>query len=149
VDRLDRPGIRDALTAGMLIPPISRFMTSEPYTVDRLATLATAQAIMREHGIRHLPVVDGKDVCGIVTARDIQLLLGPNACDPETTLVHAAMTDKPFVATGDMPLDEIVDIMAEHKYGCVIVLGRNGVEGIFTAIDACQALATILRRAAA
>jgi hypothetical protein len=39
--------------------------------------------------------------------------------------------------------------MGERKYGSVVVMGKQGIEGIFTAIDACQAFAQILRRAVA
>jgi hypothetical protein len=35
--------------------------------------------------------------------------------------------------------------MGEHKYGSVVVVGRNGIEGIFTATDACLAFARTLR----
>jgi hypothetical protein len=38
--------------------------------------------------------------------------------------------------------------MAQKKYGCAIVVGRGGVEGIFTAVDACRVLAELLRREA-
>src|SRR4051812_19603913 len=38
--------------------PISRYMTRQPWTIRMDATLAEARALMREHGIRHLPVLD-------------------------------------------------------------------------------------------
>jgi acetoin utilization protein AcuB len=56
------------------------------------------------------------------------------------------MTDKPFVVTGDTAVDEIVQIMSEHKYGSVIVMGRHGIEGVFTTVDACRVLADVLQR---
>lgn len=59
------------------------------------------------------------------------------------------MIERPFVVTGDTALDEVVEIMGEHEYGSVVVMGRQGIEGIFTAIDAGQAFVQILRRAAA
>ena len=39
--------------------------------------------------------------------------------------------------------------MGEQKYGSVVIVGRDGVEGIFTAVDACQMLAKLLRSATA
>jgi acetoin utilization protein AcuB len=56
------------------------------------------------------------------------------------------MTERPFIVTGDTALEEVVAIMSEHKYGSVIVMGRDGVEGIFTAVDACRVLAEMLQR---
>ncbi|HEV7556355.1 MAG TPA: CBS domain-containing protein [Kofleriaceae bacterium] len=124
-------------------------MTVRPITVDRASTLAVARRLMRAHEIRHLPVVGDGRLVGIVTERDLQLLETVGAVDSDAVRVEYAMTPNPFIVTGDTALDEITEIMAEHKYGSVIVMGREGVEGIFTAVDACQALTTILRRAVA
>jgi CBS domain-containing protein len=49
--------------------------------------------------------------------------------------------------TGDTSLDEVAEIMGENKYGSVVVMGRDGIVGIFTAVDACKALASVLQRA--
>jgi acetoin utilization protein AcuB len=122
-------------------------MTKKPYTVEPSASLATAHAMMRAHDVRHLPVVDPTgNLCGIVSQRDLHLLETLKDIDPEAIQVEEAMVARPFVVTADMPLDEVVEIMGEHKYGSVVVSGREGVEGIFTATDACRALAEVLRR---
>jgi acetoin utilization protein AcuB len=133
----------------MLMPPVSRFMTLRPVTIDRAATLAVARQVMQAHEIRHLPVLGDGRLVGIVSERDLQLLETTAKLDPDTARVDQAMTPNPFIVTGDTALDEVTEIMAEHKYGSVVVMGRNGVEGIFTAVDACQALTTILRRTVA
>ena len=124
-------------------------MTVRPITVERASTVAVARRLMTAHEIRHLPVIGDGRLVGIVTERDLQLMETAGAIDPDTVRVERAMTPNPFVVTGDTAIDEIAEIMAEHKYGSVIVVGRDGVEGIFTAVDACQALTTILRRAVA
>ena len=131
----------------MLMPPVSRFMTVRPVTVDRASTVAVAHRLMQAHHIRHLPVTGDGRLVGIVTERDLQLV--GSSIDPDTASVESAMTPNPFIVTSDTALDEITEIMAEHRYGSVIVMGRDGVEGIFTAVDACQALTTLLRSAVA
>jgi acetoin utilization protein AcuB len=133
----------------MLMPPVSRFMTVRPVTVDRASTVAVARRLMQAHHIRHLPVVGNGGLVGIVSDRDLQVLESGASIDPDTAAVDLAMTPNPFIVTSDTALDEITEIMAEHKYGSVIVVGRDGVEGIFTAVDACQALTTLLRSAVA
>lgn len=135
----------------MLMPPIARFMTGHPWTIERTASLASAHELMRQHAIRHLPVVDNAgNLCGMISDRDLHLVetLTPEV-PPEEIAVQEAMAERPFAVTSDTPLDEVVEIMAEHKYGSVVVIGRGGVEGIFTATDACSALAQILKRATA
>ncbi len=133
----------------MLMPPVSRFMTTRPITIDHRSTLAVARRLMHAHAIRHLPVVGDERLLGIVSERDLQLLESTAKLDPDTVHVDQVMTPNPFIVTGDTALDEVTEIMAEHKYSSVIVMGRDGVEGIFTAVDACQALTTILRDAVA
>lgn len=130
----------------MLMPPISRYMTSKPWSIPRTATLAEAHRRMREHDVRHLPVTDDGALCGIVSDRDLRLIEAVVGADPDLTLVEEAMTERPFVVTGDTSLDEVVEIMGDKKYGSVVVVGRDGLEGIFTATDACHALAQLLRR---
>lgn len=121
-------------------------MTSNPWTIARTATLAEAHALMREHAIRHLPVVDDAgDLCGIVSERDLLLVETLAGSDPETTRVEQAMKERPFIVTSDTALDDVAEIMGEHRYGSVVVMGRDGIEGIFTATDACQAFARMLR----
>ncbi len=129
----------------MTIPAVSSVMTPQPCTIERTATLADAHQVMRGHEVRHLPVLDRGQLCGIVTQRDLHLLETLADADPETTRVEEAMHDRPFAVTGDMPLDEVLQTMATHKYGSAIVVGQDGVEGIFTTIDACQAFAAMLQ----
>jgi acetoin utilization protein AcuB len=134
--------------ACMRIPAVSHYMTKQPFTIARTATITEAHQLMRQHKIRHLPVVDGDRLVGIVTQRDLHLLetLVDTQIDVDSIAVEEAMTAHPFVVTSDMALDEVLDIMAEHKYGSVVVCGRGGVEGIFTATDACRVFADVLRR---
>lgn len=133
----------------MLMPSVSRYMTRSPRTISRTATLADARRLMQQHHVRHIPVVDGDELCGIVSERDLGVLESAGPIDPEKTPVAAAMIERPFVVTSDTALDEVVEIMGEHKYGSVVIAGHDGIEGIFTAVDACRVLAELLRRATA
>lgn len=123
-------------------------MTKNPFTIKRTATLADAHVLMRDHQIRHLPVLDDDGrLCGLISDRDLHLIETLAETFPNTTLVEEAMTENPFVVTSDMPLDDVAEIMGEHKYGSAVVMGRDGVEGILTATDVCRALAQLLREA--
>jgi len=132
----------------MLMPAVSHYMTKSPHTIARNATVAEARRAMHGFGIRHIPVVDASGLCGVVSERDLDSLEIMDNIDPETARVSDAMIERPFVATADTALDEILDVMSEHKYGSVVVVGRDGVEGIFTTVDACRVLADVLRRTA-
>lgn len=101
---------------------------------------------MREHDIRHLPVVDNGELVGVVSQGDLHLLETIAEFSLDDVEVDEAMTPSPFFVKPDAPVDDVAEVMAERKYSSAIVMGRDGVEGIFTYIDACRALAELVRR---
>jgi CBS domain-containing protein len=50
---------------------VKEIMTTKVYTVELTTSVDTALAIMTEKHIRHLPVVDGEDVVGVVSIGDL------------------------------------------------------------------------------
>ena len=137
-------GTADAAIPEMPIPAVSRYM-QKPITIERTASLADAHRVMRQYQIRHLPVIEQGNLVGVVTQRDLNLFEAVDETDVESSRVDEAMTVHPFIVTSDAALDEVLDIMADHKYSSVIVMGHAGVEGIFTAADACRVFAEMLR----
>jgi acetoin utilization protein AcuB len=133
----------------MLMPMLSRYMTRKPWTIARTATMAEAHQLMREHQIRHLPVMDGRRVVGMVTMRDLHLLETLPDVSPDKVAVEEAMTPEVFIASENDELAAVVDRMAETRLGSAVIVGSSGLVGIFTAVDALRALADILRREAA
>ena len=133
----------------MLMPAVARYMTARPVTIDAAATLAAADRLMRVHQIRHLPVVDQGRLVGLLVAHDVHMLELVGRLELETVQVATAMAQEPFTVRETEPLDQVVDAMAARKLDAVVVMDLLGVRGIFTAVDACEALATVLRRAVA
>lgn len=137
------PGTTLAAPLGM--HPVSHYMTRQPLTIGRRASLAKAHALMRENGIRHLPVVEARRLVGIVSVGDLHLLETIAEFPLEAVDVDEAMTPNPYVVGPDTPVHEVVETMAKHKYGCAVVGAPDGqVEGIFTTIDALHVLANLL-----
>lgn len=56
--------------------PVDEYMTEAPVTVPYDSGLREAIARMNEYGIHHLVVVDGRDVIGMISMRDLLALLG-------------------------------------------------------------------------
>lgn len=125
---------------------VQKFMTVGPIVIGSERTLAEAHRVMRQRNIRHLPVVDGGRLVGVVSQRDLYLLETLKGVDPETERVSEAMTADPFTVPPDAALDEVAAKMAEHKYGSAVVVDRGSVIGLFTTVDALRALAGLLRR---
>jgi acetoin utilization protein AcuB len=107
-------------------------------------TIAEASQLMRASGIRHLPVVDGERLLGVISERDIQFVDAFPDVDPKKVTVSEAMTEKPYSVSPDLGLDEVVATMAEQKYGSAIVVQNGHVVGVFTTVDACRALSELL-----
>lgn len=144
-------GTADALTSfAMLMPTISRYMTRQPWTVAKDAGVSEAQRIMREHGVRHLPVVDSDRLVGVVSARDLHLLETLRAVEPDELTVGDAMVGDVYTVCPDASVDEVVEHMADRKLGSTVIVDREGrVNGIFTTVDALQFFADLLRRVTA
>jgi len=128
------------------MPAISRYMTREPYTVPSTSTAAVAHTMMQTHLVRHMPIVDGDKLVGLVGDAELDAV-GKTGVDLGQVGVARVMT-KPVTVWGHAQLDEVADLMAEKKCDCVVVLGGHGVQGIFTATDALRALSDLLQRAA-
>ncbi len=111
-----------------------------PYAVQIDAPLLQARKMMLEHRIRHLPVMKGHDLKGIITDRDLKLLLGPElgSPDPLGLIVEDAYVENSFSADLETPLAEVLAYMARHHIGATLVTSRGRLAGIFTTMDACH-----------
>jgi acetoin utilization protein AcuB len=127
------------------IPTIQKYMTTSPHTVGSDQTLAYAHALLREHRIRHLPVLRGGELVGMLTERDLALIETLKDVDPQLIRVEDAMSGDVYRVKPESPLDEVVSEMASKKYGSAIVVQNDKVVGVFTTVDACAALAGLLR----
>lgn len=127
------------------IPTIQHHMTASPHSIGVDQTLARAHAVMREHRIRHLPVLAGGRLLGIVSERDLHLVETMAGVDPAKVTVEEAMSTSVYAVGPDAPLDEVAHEMAEHRYGCAVVMAHERVVGIFTTVDVARTLAALLR----
>lgn len=127
-------------------PQIVGFMTPFPYSIDIDAPLSEARAFMQHHRIRHLPVMAQKTIVGIVTDRDIKLVLGPDfAYPPEKELkVRDVCVEDPYIVPASTPVAIVADTMAKRHIGSAIVTKNAALAGIFTSTDACRVLAQLL-----
>jgi CBS domain-containing protein len=122
-------------------PLVGAFMTALPITVDVGAPVEEAAAVMRSCRIRHLPVVDGAALIGVLSIRDV--IAADNACrvgEIMTTTVDTAEAGWSIVAACER-------MLAQHR-SCLPVLDRNRLVGIFTATDALRFALGLLERSA-
>ena len=121
---------------------VRNFMTSLPFTIGAEQPLKKAIELMQEHQIRHLPVLQAKQLVGVLTERDIAVARSFQGS--AELRVEGVMMPMSYAVSPDTPLEEVTLQMAQHKYGSAIVIEKNSVVGIFTAQDALRALSEIL-----
>ena len=129
-------------------PQILAYMTPFPYSVDVDAPLAEAHAFLRERRIRHLPVTERGQLAGVLTDRDIKLALGPDLGSPPERELSVRDVFQPdcYVVDAGTPLLTVAATMAERHLGSALVTRGERLVGIFTATDACHALARLLQQ---
>lgn len=126
------------------IPHIKKYMTADVQTIGDEQPMSVAHQMMREQRIRHLPVLHQGKLVGVVSDRDLHLVETLSGVDPAKIAVSEAMTTDTYVVSPDAGLDEVVSMMAAHKYGSAVVTDHGHVVGIFTTVDACSAFAELL-----
>ncbi len=123
---------------------VERFMTPHPHTIGMDQPLAKAHDMMRSHQIRHLPVLHGGKLVGIVTQRDLHLMETFGSIDQEKVTVEEAMTAEVYVVEPATHLADVGRTMAEHRFGSAVVMQAGKVVGVFTMVDAARALSEVL-----
>ena len=127
-------------------PTVRRYMTSGPHTIGRTHSLTAARKLMREHQVRHLPVLDGGRIVGLVSERDLAMVEALPGVNPTDVRVEEAMVENVFTVEPDTPIGEVIGTMIARKVGSAVVLEQERVVGVFTTIDALVALRELLER---
>jgi acetoin utilization protein AcuB len=118
-------------------------MTKDPLTVSPMETVGKADELMAENNIRQIPVVDGGELVGIVTDRDIRSFLSGALLEkPDTrekalrAAVRDIMTTEPLYLSPDDDLQEAVEMLIEQKFGAIPVVDEaEGLVGIVSYVD--------------
>ena len=126
------------------IPSISKYMTTLPHTIGADQSLAKAGKMMSELRVRHLPVLDGGKLVGVVSDRDLRLVESFKDVDPNEIHVEEAYSPDPYIASPTSSLADVCAEMAAHKYGCALVCDNHKLVGIFTWVDALNAFNELL-----
>lgn len=122
---------------------IAEVMTTSPHTIGVDQPLSRAHQVMREHHLRHLPVLNGGELVGMLSQRDLYFLeaIGGGERAVEGAAVTEAMASQVYRVA---PSDRVADVartMSQHKHGCAVVVDVGRVVGVFTATDALALLA--------
>ena len=124
---------------------VANRMKRNPVFVDEGDSMKKAMDLLKEHEIRHLPVLkDGERLVGILSERDIKQA----SPSPATALeireiyylldkikVKQIMTRRPYTVSSSTPIEEAALIIREKKIGCLPVVDDGKLVGILTETD--------------
>ena len=128
---------------------VAKRMKRNPVFVDEGDSMKKAMDLLKEHEIRHLPVLkDGERLVGILSERDIKQA----SPSPATALeireiyylldkvkVKQIMTRRPYTVSSTAPIEEAALIIREKKIGCLPVVDDGKLVGILTETDIIDA----------
>jgi acetoin utilization protein AcuB len=123
---------------------VERFMTHSPHTIGQEQPLSVAHQLMRQYGIRHLPVLHGGKLVGMLSQRDLHFIETLANVNQETVNVSEAMSTDTYVVGPRATLREVAEEMSNRRYGSVVVMDKEHVIGIFTTVDGMRALSFVL-----
>jgi acetoin utilization protein AcuB len=127
---------------------VRAIMRQEVVSATPDMSLAQVQRLMQDKHIRHVPVVSGSRLVGIVTDRDIReaapspattLSRGEIAYQMDTTPVKTCMTKEVVSITPDTDMVHAARLLLDHKFGCLPVVEDNALVGVVTETDFLQA----------
>lgn len=107
-------------------------------------TVETAFKLMVDHDIRHLPILDGEEVVGIVSDRDLLLIVcwisaWTSLTHQSTTVgekqVAELMSSPASVLSEDESVERAARLMLERQFGAVLLEKEGKLVGIVTETD--------------
>lgn len=123
----------------------SRVMTRSVHCITPQVSLERAWRLMQRHHVRHLPVMWGDKVAGVLSDRDLLVHaepgLGGALSFPHLTAADA-MTRKPVTALESATLSSLARLMLEAQFDCVPIVNRkDDLVGLVTSADLLELLA--------
>lgn len=124
--------------------PVAHIMTKNVIAVQEQDSLDDVVAVFRKNHIRHLPVMKGNKVSGIISSTDINRLTfgalfdGQEGADEavlQMLSVPQVMTSHPTTVPSDMTIKEIAEMFAASDFHAVPVVDEGELKGIVTTTD--------------
>ena len=125
---------------------VQAVMTPFPHSIGVDQSVNVARQMMREHGVRHLPVQKGNEIMGVLSHRDLYSALSEMKAEDSEIKVENIFTPEPYMVELNTPVGEVSRRMASEAIGCALVVEKGRLCGIFTTVDACRTLSDVLQQ---
>jgi len=124
--------------------PISHIMTKTVITVNENDDLRKVVEKLKQNTIRHIPIVKGKEVVGIISRTDINRLTfgalfeGQEGADEailDMLTISQVMTSKPKTVSSDTIIRDLAEIFVKEEFHALPVVDNGELKGIVTTTD--------------
>ena len=130
--------------------PVSHIMTKELFTLNSTDTLYRAEELLSSKNVRHLPVVSGESLMGIISLTDImRISYGSNFKEGQEAVDNAifdmltldqVMQHKPRSISSSTTIKEVAEILSKEEYHALPVVDDGKLSGIVTTTDVIKYL---------
>ena len=121
---------------------VKNWMKADPVTTKRTTLIQEAVELMKEHSIRHLPVVDDDQLVGFVTQTDLRQYFFPSMV--EDIPVHDVMVVNPITIDVSSSIDQAARLIHDYKIGGLPVMDKKKLVGVITSSDIVSGFIEVL-----
>ena len=111
--------------------PVSQIMSKDVVTIDPTKTLYEAEALFKKHHIRHIPVVEGRKLIGVLSLTDLLRISFADLSDDEKH-VDSVVYDS---ISPDTTIKEAAEILAGQTFHALPVTENGNLVGMLTTTD--------------
>lgn len=125
--------------------PISKIMTDKVITLNHTDDLFEAEKLFKENHIRHIPVVSGGNIIGMLSYTDLMRIsfadaVDEGAKDVDTSIynmlsIEQVMTKKLVTVSSDTTIKEVAEVLAKNEFHALPVVDGGKLAGIVTTTD--------------
>jgi len=125
--------------------PVSRIMTTDVFTINVTTNLRDAEHEMKARNIRHVPVVSGEELIGMLSLTDLMRIsfgdvYGESQTDVDSAIydmlsLKQVMVSNPVSIEKDTTIKEAAEILSSKEFHALPVTDEGKLVGIVTSTD--------------
>lgn len=125
--------------------PVKHIMTDDPITIHVNEELHKAETLFKDHKMRHLPVVSGAKIVGMLSMTDLARISFVDSYNPKDYSVDTSiyslftldqiMVRDPQCITSDTLIKDAAKIFLDREFHALPVVDNGKLVGIVTTTD--------------
>jgi len=125
--------------------PVSKIMTTEIITLNTSDSLETAESLFKKNKIRHIPVVSGSKIIGMLSYTDLLRISFADAVGDDDEEVDSVvynmftieqvMTKNLVKVNSESTIKDVAEILSKKEFHAIPVVDDGTIVGIVTTTD--------------